>query len=375
MLYYLSPIINTGLRVIRSFTIFVTQKYSGKIEWFFKFAVNLFYAHKENYFYKKTKTKIRGKHFDAVFCSICYSFPALTALKTANYLNIPLFFDVRDMPEQAPNINYILQHKPPRIFGNWLANLYKKIHLKRRNSALIQASHITTISNWHYQALKKYNQNISLIYNGFDENIFIPDPQKTDKFLVSFFGRFLDENLRNPTIIFTALKKLVEKNKIFSQYVEFQWFVDKYTEKIVKKHASKFQLLDFMDFKGFVLPAQVPLEMNKSSILLLIENDSNQQVFGVLETKSFEYIGVNRPILCTPNNNGELAKLLQSIKCGLVSSDTAEIEEFILRRFHEWQKNGYTQGTISDKNRIEFSRKKGAEQIENILRQKTDTKK
>jgi len=338
-----------------------------KTEWFFKFITNLFFDHKGNFFYKKTIKFIENQTFDLVLCSTFYSFPLTTALKTANYQNIPLIVDLRDIPEQAPNNNYLFKHKTPPIFGKFISNLYQKQHLSRRNKVLKSAAHITTISAWHVNFLKKYNNNISLIYNGFDEVLFVPDVQKTERFIISFFGRFYDEKLRNPSILFSAIKNLREQQKINTETFVVQWFADEKTKKIVTQHAEKFDVLEFMQLNDLISPEKVPQEMNKSSILLLVENDNNQQTFGIFGTKIFEYIGVNRPILCTPDNKGDLAGILREINCGLVSSDVTEIETFILEKYDEWQKNGFTKGTVLPEKREKFSRKNGTEILEKIF--------
>ena len=346
----------------------------SKIEWFFKFVINLCFDHKGTFFYKKTINFIENKKIDLVLCSAFYSFPLTTASKTADYLNVPLIVDMRDMPEQVPNNNHLIQHKIPPIFGKSISKLYQKRHLSRRNKVLKSAVHITTISAWHANLLKKYNDNISLIFNGFDENIFIPDVQKTEHFVISFFGRFYDEKLRNPSIFFSALKNLEKKQEINTKNIVVQWFVDEKTKKIVSQYAEKLDVLKFMQFKNLISPEKVPLAMNKSSILLLVENDENQKAYGIFGTKIFEYIGVNRPVLCTPDNKGNLAEILKEIDCGLVSSDATEIENFVLEKYAEWQKNGFTKGTVSEENRKNFSRKNGAEILEKILlEQRTKT--
>lgn len=339
-----------------------------KIEYALKFLLNLFYDYKGRFFLKKIHQVIENQQFDLIFCCCSFNSSPLTlAAKIAKKLNIPFFADLRDIFEQAPDNEYVVTNKPPAFIGKFIVNLHKKINIKRRNNALKKAQTVTTISSWHVNFLKKINPNTHLIYNGFDENLFVENVKKNDKFVISFFGCIYNENLRNPKILFAALKNLYNKNLITPKNFVVKWFIDEKSKLIIEKIAQQFSIFDLMEYKNFLPQENLPNEMNNSSILLSLCNSSKNQIFGMMTTKFFEYIGVNRPILCTPNNNDELAETINAIGCGSVSSDVSEVENFIMEKYNEWQKNGFTQGSVSTENRKKFSRKNGAKILEKLF--------
>jgi len=341
---------------------------AAKVEWFVKVVLNLIYDDKGRFFYRKSQKFIENQDFDLVFCSCTFhSFPLTTAAKIAKKLNLPFFVDLRDIVEQTPAENDgIFIHKLPFFLGKFITKIYKKNHINRRNKVIKNATSITSVSNWHVQFLKKINQNTSLIYNGFNENLFVPNAQKNDKFFISYFGTVYSEKMSNPKYFCEAINNI--RNKISAKNFQVRWFVDENSKKNVRKFTQQFDIEEFVSYENFVFNDELLLEMNNSAILLILCNAANtQNFFGVMTTKFFEYVGVNRPILCTPNNNDELAETINAIGCGLVSSDVVEIENFILEKYAEWQETGFTKGTVSSENRIKFSRRNGAEILEKLL--------
>ncbi|MDR0829972.1 MAG: hypothetical protein LBN95_07665 [Prevotellaceae bacterium] len=341
-----------------------------KIEWLFKTVLNLIFDHKGKYFYRKSKKVLKNNDFDLIFCSCTFhSFPLTTAAMAAKKLNLPFFVDLRDVFEQTPlESNHIFVHKIPTFIGKFLTKHYKKINLKRRNKSLKLTNGISSVSKWHSDFLKNYNSNSYTIYNGFDENLFLHEIIKADKFYISYFGNIENENTKNPDVFFKAISNLKNEQKISDNNLCIKFFCDNNSRKTVENSAKKYEIENFVHFENFVTQQTLVSKMNRSAILLIFSNKVGTKGFlGIMTTKFSEYIGCNRPILCTPNNNDELAQTIDLINCGLVSSDVAEVEKFILEKYAEWQKNGYTKSTISPENREKFSRKNGAEMLEKIL--------
>ena len=88
---------------------------------------------------------------------------------------------------------------------------------------------------------------------------------------------------------------------------------------------------------------------------------------GIMTTKFFEYLGTGRPILITPDNDDELSMTAKSISCGLVSSDTADIEVFIIDKYNEWRATKYVASTLTAEDRDRFSRRQRADLMEKII--------
>lgn len=344
------------------------NKVLSKIEWLINFFVNLFFDYKGNFFYYKSKSITKDKKYDIVFCSSCFTFPLTTAAKVAKKNGIPLVVDLRDIAEQSPNDHHYMSHKPPYLFGEFIINLFKNINLKRRNNALNYANAVTTVSPWHVQTLKQYNPNVNLIYNGFDEKVFVPQLVPVNEFVISYFGRVYNQEMRNPRLLFGAIENLSKQGIISPKHVTLKWYVDESSQQVIQNILADYQIDEYIKFYSFVNQQVLVDEMNKSSILLTLSNDTSvKKYFGIMTTKLFESIGVNRPILCIPKNDDDLSLLIEKENLGLTSSSITEIENFIVEHFQTWQQNAYTVGAIPESKRLNFSRQKGGQILEKIL--------
>jgi glycosyltransferase involved in cell wall biosynthesis len=351
------------------------HRIGSKIEWLIKFSINLFWDYKGYYFYKKSQQFLTDKQYDLVFCSSCFTFPLPTAAKVAKKFDIPLFVDLRDIAEQSPDDNHYLANKPPKILGDLITGIFKTINIKRRNRVLKFATGVTTISPWHVQTLKQYNPNTHLIYNGFDETKFFPEEKKTDKFTISYFGRVYNEQIRNPRLLFEAIQQLHKKKTFTPETIIVKWFVDEPSKKVIQGIAKEYDLEKFIEYHNFVQPDDLIIEMNKSSVLLILCNIiTNKNYFGIMTTKFFEAVGVNKPVLCIPDNQDNLSKLIKELNCGLASSEAIEVEDFLLTSFLKWEKTKCTKGSLTETVRLSLSRRTGAEILEKIFLENIKTR-
>ena len=86
---------------------------------------------------------------------------------------------------------------------------------------------------------------------------------------------------------------------------------------------------------------------------------------GILGTKVFEAIGIEKPFMLIPSDEENLAQLISETGIGIAASDIEEIKTFITQQYQQWQQDGYTRCTIEDKSR--FSRTYQARLMEDIL--------
>jgi hypothetical protein len=73
--------------------------------------------------------------------------------------------------------------------------------------------------------------------------------------------------------------------------------------------------------------------------------------------------------LCVRNDEDCLEKTIKSANAGLAASDAEAATEFILEKFTQWQKNGYTQQSVNKEFTQQFSRKRQAEQFAELMTQ------
>jgi hypothetical protein len=82
-------------------------------------------------------------------------------------------------------------------------------------------------------------------------------------------------------------------------------------------------------------------------------------------TKFFENIGVEKPVLCVRSDEECLAQVIAQTNAGLAATTVEEVEHFLLNKYNEWLRNGYTRQAVTNKHL--FSRQHQAEQFIHIF--------
>lgn len=335
----------------------------AKLEWFWKTFINLIYDHKGRWLFGKAMRAVGFEEFDVLLCSSTFhSFPITTAARITAQKHIPFVADLRDIVEQTPmDSNNIFVHRLPMSLGRWITRFYKKLHIGRRNRSITEAKAIVSVSEWHSEFLKKYNPNSYVIYNGFDEQVFATKTTSQERFNIAYFGELNDINLRYPLVLFSALRDIISRGKVDSGQLTMRWFTDKQSWKLVEDFSQKFGLEHIMEHCQFVANSEFAEAMAESSIVVIFSHNPKLKGYnGIMTTKFFEYLGAARPILITPDNHDELSATAKNIRCGLVSSDSEEIEHFILDKYAEWQATQTTKSGLTEYDRAKFARLDGA---------------
>ena len=326
----------------------------GKIEWSIKNILNLLFDYKNNFFAKKVLTATQNKNYDLVFCSTFHTFGLKAALKVAQKQNIPLHLDLRDIAEQCDTNEY----NNSKIALGLISKIYRNINISRRNQILKQAHSITTVSPWHVNFLKQFNPNTHLIYNGYDSTLFQPRTTKTNYFDIIYTGKWYSPTLQDPTLLFQALAE------INNPQIRLIWYTNADVHSQISKLAQQHNLTTPLIINNYVPNNEIPNLLNRSSIILVLTNKGNH---GIMTTKFFEAIGVEKPILCVRSDEECLAQTIKETNAGLAATNVEELKEFILYHYNEWQQNGYTHINITNKEH--FSRQNQAIQFEKIFNQ------
>ena len=263
-----------------------------------------------------------------------------------------------------------MSHRLPTIFGlnKLYVSIFKWKNLRERNQVLKAADYVTTVSPWHVDTLKQYNSQVTLIYNGFDPELFYPEQRKTDKFIITYTGRLMSTAMRDPGLLLEALKILSTKNIINDKVCRVCWYVDPASQKLITAEADKAGVLSFMDFKEYVQATDIPSVLNNSSVLLLLANRSEKNgPKGIMTTKFFESLAVEKPILCVRSDESYLESALRESKAGVAARHVEEACRFLENYFEEWKEKGYT--TLqTNKNVLKmYSRKEQAKQFADIF--------
>lgn len=347
----------------------VKNSFIRKLQWAGTLLLDLFFGYKDARMYREARKLIKKNKFDLVLCSSFRTFPLPAAQRIAHAYKLPLVVDLRDIIEQFTGEEF-MSHRLPTIFGlnKLYVSIFKWKNLRERNQVLKAADYVTTVSPWHVDTLKQYNSQVTLIYNGFDPELFYPEQRKTDKFIITYTGRLMSTAMRDPGLLLEALKILSTKNIINDKVCRVCWYVDPASQKLITAEADKAGVLSFMDFKEYVQATDIPSVLNNSSVLLLLTNRSEKNgPKGIMTTKFFESLAVEKPILCVRSDESYLESALRESKAGVAARHVEEACRFLENYFEEWKEKGYT--TLqTDKNVLKmYSRKEQAKQFADIF--------
>lgn len=346
-----------------------------KLQWFVIYILDFLFSYKDRKICKAVGQLMKKESFDVLLSSTFRDFPLSATQKISRKYGIPYIVDLRDIVEQFAG-NEFIAHKLPAFGGldKALTALIKWKIIRRRNKTLGMARSITTVSPWHIGMLRPYNPDIHLIYNGYDPELFYPSHQPSEYFIITFTGRFFNTLVRDPGLLLDALKRLAEEQILSSAECRVHWYVDKRSEVALRSLFETKGVLDFMDFKGYVPANELPAALNQSSILLLLANKASATgPKGILTTKVFEYLAVEKPILCVRSDESYLAELIHETQSGLAAVNVDEVYHFIRSCFNQWKTEGYTSVNLNREVVKSFSREKQAAEFARILDQTIKT--
>lgn len=333
----------------------------GKIEWLLKNILNVLFDYKNNFFAKKTLQQTVHKQYDLVFCSSFHSFGLKAAFRVAKQKKIPLHIDLRDIAEQCSKNEYSsnIINNSESFFGS----LYRKINIARRNRIIRQADSVSSVSPWHVEYLKRFNENTHLVYNGYDSSLFSPQQIKTPTFDIVYTGRWYGNTLQDPTLLFQALSQINQPD------IRLVWYTNKNMHRQLQQMAERYNITTTTKYNGYVPNASIPKILNRASIILVLTNIGTH---GIMTTKFFEALGVEKPILCVRSDEECLAQTIKETDAGLAATNVDEVKQFILKHYDTWKQQGYTHVEIKGKER--FSRQEQAKQFMEIFNSAIQTR-
>lgn len=343
----------------------------NKLRWIYLHFFSLFTDKKSRQLAQRAEQLLQQQPFDLILCSSYRTFPLPAAEHLAEKYHLPLIVDLRDIIEQYSG-NEFISHALPNIpiLKDWIIKRFKQKNLCIRNRILKKAACVTTVSEWHQQWLQQFNPQTHLIYNGYDPELFHPEQKKTDRFIITYTGRLLSTAMRDPLLFFKGLKSLQLQGILSPDFCRVYWYVDEASWKVIETEAQRHGVEEFMEMKGFVPASEIPSVLNSSSVLLLLTNKSaGAGPKGVMTTKLFESLAVEKPILCVRNDEGVLEQVLRNTNAGIAAGTVKEVCDFLQATFDMWCKQGYTSSNILKDSLKLYSRKEQAQQFVRLFEQ------
>lgn len=342
-------------------------KSKNKVHWVYKWILNLLFQNKDIELQKFIEKNTNVYNYDLILCSTFNLFPLTTASRLSTKYNKPLIIDLRDITEQWGTNKYFTRSLSNfTIINNLIYKQIEKLNIKRRNKALQKAKAITTISPWHRDFIKNINNNTHLIYNGYNADIFYHQKIASDTFDITYTGRLIDLQFRNPNLLFEAIQQLDKEQKISPDKLKIKWYIGSTLKNELIELVKKHNITQYNHYFDFIPNNEIPQLLNKSSInLILSTKSSNDGPHGIMTTKFFEALGVEKPILCVRSDEECLAQTIKETESGLAATNVEEVKNFILHYYNQWQEQGYTH--VNVKNKELFSRQNQALQFEKIF--------
>jgi glycosyltransferase involved in cell wall biosynthesis len=273
----------------------------------------------------------------------------LVAKKLAKINEVPWIADLRDL--WVDNANYAY----PR--------LRKKIEQRLERSVLSSVAAIITVSAPFAEKLKrKYNSQVKVITNGFDEEdydkIIKSNHYEHSKKLSILYTGMVYDKYQDITPLFTVLAN----NSTLAEQVEVEFYgrgLD-----VVEKMKDKFRLNHCVKIHEPVGHKEImKIQCNSDILLLLIWNDPNEK--GNIPGKIFEYFGARRPILAIGPIDTVASECIKKNNRGIVCYSEEEIKNQLRGWIAEKQK-GYIDSLPALTKEI-YTRKGQTKQLQSLL--------
>ena len=222
------------------------------------------------------------------------------------------------------------------MLSKWADNKHHKQELSVLQNADSVVSIGQTMSDEFLEMYKnaggKDFNKFKVITNGFDtEDLQTGTIVKDKKFSIAHIGTLVKD--RNPQVLWKVLKKIISENAGFKDQLEIKLVgkIDIY----VKEQIEEFGLTQFVNKIDYLPHNKVIEEQQRSKLLLLLVNNT-KNAKGILTGKFFEYMSAKVPVLAIGPTDGDLAKIIDETKTGLISgfNDEVTLEKNILAYFN-----------------------------------------
>lgn len=354
--------------------------------------------------------------FDLLLCSTYRTFPLSAASRLAHRYDLPWMADLRDLIEQYPDCGFIARPLPDwKGLEQTFGRLFGLTQIQKRNRLLRKANAISTISPWHTAFLKHIAATphlVAWIANGYDPDLYAFTAQSSGTFDILYTGRIISTRLRDPSLLLQAVEKGRRRQAPWAQSVRIVFYSDRLSQQQITELAARIapglnvstpEKPDAeapLQLRDYIASDKIPEVLNRASILLVLTNraqarpdgppanpqetpaaelartrlyrpwrwflqkSADRKPQGVLTTKLFEALGVEKPILCVRNDGGPIAALLRESGQGYAADTVEEVEKFLAATHAQWKAHGYTHAPGIPELRRQYRRDHQARQFE-----------
>ena len=258
------------------------------------------------------------------------------------------------LAEHSPDASFFLARWFKKKYGvPWLADLRdpvlrpfqgatRRVYARvARHLVAGAAGTIAVTPVWAEMDAQLFGKPSRCISNGYDPTEYAPSaPRRHERLIIGFAG-----NIRETFDIFMDGLKLAaerlppaERRALCFRY----WGIAH--EKVAQK-AAQAGLSDLCEIQPHGPRETVLHALNETDLLLLLTLPRSSQrdpylAQGLYPGKVFEYFGVQRPILCVPDDGGLLDDLLRRSRTGVAAGTPRAVADYLLETLRHWQKGG-----------------------------------
>lgn len=247
---------------------------------------------------------LKQRKFDAIYSTSPPETSHLIACALARMSGLPWIADFRD-----PWMNLHL-FKPP-------TPVHAFIH-KRLERAVLKRAGVVVTNRWHFERMKERMNDprrLALIPNGYDreeaESLGGIVPAR-DKFRMTHAGMLTQKRSAEPFL--RGLKRFIDDTPGAEEAVEVAFIGPR--EDLNDAMARELGLAGVVSFRDTVSHGEA-LQLERASHVLLLIKHVDEPYRGIIPGKTYEYLGVRRPILALVPD-GEVKDLIIGLKRGEV---------------------------------------------------------
>lgn len=251
------------------------------------------------------------------------------------------------LKRKEPTLKWLADFRDPWSHWDLLGRLYTTkivhhLHRKLEKKVVENSDRLIVTSRGTGELFKlKYNIDPEVIMNGISivESGKSESDDSSDRFVIGYFG-MLNE-FRNPRTFWECIEEIFSQNKSFRDVVEIR-IGGIISESIVAELKTKYSFYKNIKFLGYLPHNEVFEEYKKSSVLLLLQNQTSNSEF-LIPAKFFEYLTAFKPILGIGIIPSDLHGFFKdgSIGSFVKTSDADGIKDFILSNFNAGFKTNF----------------------------------
>lgn len=244
-------------------------------------------------------------------------------------------------------------------------NKTEKRDKELEDKVLSSANAVTVVSNGMKEEFSDRNENITVIYNGFDHtDMEAGNMEANDHFSIVYTGSYKPN--QDVPGFWAALSELASENEEFKKSCRVN--ITGIIDETIKGQIRKFGLENMFEFDGFVPHQEATSRMLRAGLLFFVipNTDRNQLI---MPGKMFEYLASRTPMISFGPSDGNAAiALAESGRDSMIDyHDVQGARDILLKYFNQWKTGNGLVPRHTGEAHLQFSRKSLTGKLAGVL--------